>query len=707
MPVLEYSPEKRFFWYKTDVISAVPSHMQISMAGGSRSLGFPDWFPRNLLALTMYKDSYGTNAKATPTAVSRIKEIIKEKGTAFVSSYQNLLTGNVYGHQLEAIEAMQHNDRLAMLLEQGLGKTYISLMALKLLKARGLPSRAIVICPKIVFMSWKNEIRKFAPELRTVEYIGDFKQRLAARELVLQNNWDIILTTYDMFVLHSSSDKAYEALMWKTMSSEKRADWVKRFSEVSEDEKALLLKNCSSDSWLRKCAGIISRQPFYAKPSIREIKQADNILQLLGDAKVDVLIADEASRLINHSSKRSKAIEALGSQVSRAYLLSGTLCVGRPIDMYQPMNVLDPVIINRNWTKFKDEYCRVSPYNRNIIVGYKNVDTLKLKIEPYIMAKKRVECLDLPERIVTEVYYDITEDAKELYNQIADIKTTTVKLSDGSFVRCDLPVVKIQKCLQVLSGFINTGGPIVSAQCEKCDVKLVEQCVLKHIYPGEDRCQNKEEISIPVTTHELGENAKLDVLQEDLEDLVDNQKVIIWAWYQFDIRAIEGLLKKLKIKYVLASQKNCAAEFEQDSSVRVFLGQTMQGIGITLNSATTMIYYSHGTALEPRLQSMDRNLRIGQTKSVLVKDYICKGSLEEKIVELLRHKEDVKDFMQKSVRCVQCDNMSECLDNKVHLYGPGCMYYENKLAAEEIVTLSIPQLRMEGELCQQGIERSI
>ena len=147
-------------------------------------------------------------------------------------------------------------------------------------------------------------------------------------------------------------------------------------------------------------------------------------------------------------------------------------------------------------------------------------------------------------------------------------------------------------------------------------------------------------------------------------------------------------MKQNKIGFVTAGDQNCDTRFNEDPNVRVFLGQTRQGIGITLNAATVTIYFSHGPDLEARLQSMDRNYRIGQKNSVIVHDYVCAGSVEETMLELLEHKENVKDFMQSDMDCLGCKNRLGC--NMIGHRTNDCPYASDILSAEAKKMLRIP-----------------
>ena len=65
------------------------------------------------------------------------------------------------------------------------------------------------------------------------------------------------------------------------------------------------------------------------------------------------------------------------------------------------------------------------------------------------------------------------------------------------------------------------------------------------------------------------------------------------------------------------------------------------GYGITLTSATTVIYYSNSYDLEIRLQSEDRAHRIGQENKVTYIDLVAPNTIDEKILTALRAKIDI------------------------------------------------------------------
>jgi SNF2 family DNA or RNA helicase len=53
------------------------------------------------------------------------------------------------------------------------------------------------------------------------------------------------------------------------------------------------------------------------------------------------------------------------------------------------------------------------------------------------------------------------------------------------------------------------------------------------------------------------------------------------------------------------------------------------------------VYFSNNYDLEIRLQSEDRAHRIGQKNKVTYVDFVCKGTVDEKILLALKNKVDI------------------------------------------------------------------
>jgi len=82
--------------------------------------------------------------------------------------------------------------------------------------------------------------------------------------------------------------------------------------------------------------------------------------------------------------------------------------------------------------------------------------------------------------------------------------------------------------------------------------------------------------------------------------------------------------------------------FQNDEDCRFFIGNPQTaGYGITLIAASLVIYYANSWKLAERMQSEDRNHRIGQTEAVTYVDLVAPGTVDERIIDALRSKHEI------------------------------------------------------------------
>src|SRR5262249_25619327 len=65
------------------------------------------------------------------------------------------------------------------------------------------------------------------------------------------------------------------------------------------------------------------------------------------------------------------------------------------------------------------------------------------------------------------------------------------------------------------------------------------------------------------------------------------------------------------------------------------------GTGLNLTAATHVFHFDRWWNPAVENQATDRAFRIGQTRSVQVHKFVCSGTLEEKIDEMIERKRDV------------------------------------------------------------------
>lgn len=325
------------------------------------------------------------------------------------------------------------------------------------------------------------------------------------------------------------------------------------------------------------------------------------------------IILDEAHFIKNRSSKRSKFLLKIATMSKYRYILTGT-----PIGNGQLENIwslycfLDPYlhrgyvysrIFEGSYRTFEDKYCILNMYHKPM--SYIHVDELQDIINQFSYRVKKIDCLDLPEKLPDEVI-KVDLKNKSLYKQLAT-ESAILKYE----ILADNPLSRLVKLRQLCSGYL------------KVDPEI-----------GDD---------IEVETE------KTAVLEELIEGFEEDKKLVIFAEFKYSIKKISNLLDKKKIKYVVLDgdqkDKTIWRKFQTDKSIRIIVCQYQTAsAGIDLYASDTIIYYEptlRSTTLE---QSRDRIHRTGQKNKCSYIHLLTKGTVE---VDIYKALSSYSDFSEK------------------------------------------------------------
>jgi SNF2 family DNA or RNA helicase len=224
-------------------------------------------------------------------------------------------------------------------------------------------------------------------------------------------------------------------------------------------------------------------------------------------------------------------------------------------------------------------------------------------INEYSYRVKKVDCLDLPEKLPDEIIkVDCAE--KALYKKLS---TESAILEYE--ILAENPLSRLVKLRQLCSGHIKLESG------EMLEVK----------------------------------NEKLSILQELIEGYEDDKKLVIFAEFKYSISQISALLRRLKIKHVVldGEQKNKAIwrDFQSNKTIRVIVCQYQTAsAGIDLFASDTIIYYEPTLRSNTLEQSRDRIHRTGQHRPCSYIHLLTKGTVETDIYRALT---GYSDFSEK------------------------------------------------------------
>jgi superfamily II DNA/RNA helicase len=154
-----------------------------------------------------------------------------------------------------------------------------------------------------------------------------------------------------------------------------------------------------------------------------------------------------------------------------------------------------------------------------------------------------------------------------------------------------------------------------------------------------------------------GKNPKIEELLQVVDEI--DGKVIVWCRFQREVTLAAEALSKVAPTVTFyglnTTEENTLSRqrFMNDPDVRFFVGtQSAGGIGITLVSASTVVYLSNTFMLDDRIQSEDRAHRIGQTsESVLYIDILIDGGwVDSRVLDALKNNRNYADWLMEEIR---------------------------------------------------------
>uniref|UniRef100_A0A673LZ29 Chromatin-remodeling ATPase INO80 n=1 Tax=Sinocyclocheilus rhinocerous TaxID=307959 RepID=A0A673LZ29_9TELE len=158
-------------------------------------------------------------------------------------------------------------------------------------------------------------------------------------------------------------------------------------------------------------------------------------------------------------------------------------------------------------------------------------------------------------------------------------------------------------------------------------------------------------IRIPDKESLITDSGKLHTLDLLLTRLKSHgHRVLIYSQMTRMIDLLEEYMVYRKHTYMrldgsskISERRDMVADFQSRTDIFVFLLSTRAGgLGINLTAADTVIFYDSDWNPTVDQQAMDRAHRLGQTKQVTVYRLICKGTIEERILQRAKEKSEIQ-----------------------------------------------------------------
>ncbi|MEX0812564.1 MAG: SNF2-related protein [Chitinophagales bacterium] len=324
-------------------------------------------------------------------------------------------------------------------------------------------------------------------------------------------------------------------------------------------------------------------------------------IELLKDYRFNYIVLDESQAIKNPRSKRFKAMRLL--QGANRLALTGTPVENNTFDLYAQMQFLNPGFLGSE-NDFKKNYSDPIDKDKN----EKRAVELRNLINPFILRRTKEQvATELPEKTESVIYCDMDKSQRKIYDAMRNKYRNYVmgKIEEDGLNKSRM---------YVLEGL----------------TKLRQVCNSPALISGDEVYEN---VSI-----------KLDTLKEHILDKTGNHKVLVFSQFVKMLGLIKNTLDEAGIQYAYldgATQKReeQVDYFQNDSDCRVFLiSLKAGGTGLNLTAADYVYIVDPWWNPAVEAQAIDRCYRIGQDKHVFSYKMICKDTVEEKILDLQKHK---------------------------------------------------------------------
>lgn len=328
---------------------------------------------------------------------------------------------------------------------------------------------------------------------------------------------------------------------------------------------------------------------------------AEKIQKLCQSGEIGMVAFDEAHKAKNPTSQQGEAL--LSIQPKYAIPMSGTFLLNNPMDLYVPLKWAG--FENHSFYQYSQHYCVKGGYGGKEIIGYKNLDELRDIMSNVMLRRTKAEVLDLPPKVHTVEYVDMTKDQCKVY---ADVKEEVKSHIDRIKVSND-PLSEMIRLRQV------TG------------------------YPG-------------ILSTTITESAKMDRMVELIEEITSvGEKAIVYSQWEMMTEVARKKLAAYSPAYITGSVKSEermaeVERFQKDPNCKVIVGTIgAMGTGLTLTAASNVIFLDDPWNRAIKDQAEDRAHRIGTKGTVRIITLVCKDTIDERILNLVYKKGRMADML--------------------------------------------------------------
>ena len=345
------------------------------------------------------------------------------------------------------------------------------------------------------------------------------------------------------------------------------------------------------------------RQTQYGQPTFFRLINYELVLRDLDELNAwhpDLIVLDEAQRIKNWEAKVSRAVKKLRSRY--ALVLTGTPLENKLEELYSIVQFVDDRRLGPAF-QFLSEHRVLDAEGK--LVGYRNLNKIREKLEPIFLRRTRAEVLkQLPEQTQNIVYVELADAQRGPY---ADQQATLTRLVHKKYLT-EIDRRRILCCIANMRML--------------CD-------------------------STFLFDKQTNVSPKLEELAELLRQLIVEgpHKVVIFSQWEMMLQKVAEVVEGLGIGLAMLhggvpgkERRGLLDRFREDPNCRAFLSTDAGGTGLNLQAADTVINVDvpwNPAVLDQRIARVHR---LGQHRPVQVINLVTRGSVEERVLRTLAMK---------------------------------------------------------------------
>ncbi len=323
------------------------------------------------------------------------------------------------------------------------------------------------------------------------------------------------------------------------------------------------------------------------------------------------IVLDEAQNIKNPQAKQSQAVRQLSTQFRIA--LTGTPVENRLSELWSILDFLNPGFLGTPQFFRRRFATPIEKYGDK-----QSLQIMRSLVQPFILRRLKTDktiIQDLPEKQEMTVFCGLSSEQGQLYQELVDNSLTEIEEKTG-----------IQRKGLILSLLLK-----LKQICNHPDHFLKKKALKKSEPSG-----------------------KLLRLEEMLEELIqEGDHALIFTQFSEWGKLLKPYLEKKLEQEVLflygatrrVQRQEMIDRFQHDpNGPRIFiLSLKAGGTGLNLTRANHVFHIDRWWNPAVENQATDRAFRLGQKRNVQVHKFVCTGTLEERINEMLESKQKLAE----------------------------------------------------------------